>query len=155
MYLGDIILYPKDGDRFAVGGALWPNGTLVYQFSPELTHSEKQAFQDACQAWTLKASSVVCQERTTEFNFVSVVKHDGGGCGGDAKNVSCSALGMVGGSQRLEVYQGHWSFPHVLQQQIGHAFGLIHEHSRRNRKGDLREACGGPSPARGSDQPSA
>ena len=133
LYLGDIILYPKDDNRFAIGGELWLNGTLMYQFSPELEDSKKQAFQDACQAWTLSSSSVVCQERTTEANFVLVVEHDGSGCGGDAENVSCSALGMVGGSQNLEIYREHWASSHVLQQQIGHAFGLIHEHNRKDR----------------------
>ena len=133
LYLGDIILYPTDDNRFAIGGGLWPNGTLIYQFSPELEESKKQAFQDACLAWTLNSSSVVCQERTTESNFVLVVEHDGSGCGGEAENVSCSALGMVGGSQNLEVYQDHWASSHSLQQQIGHAFGLIHEHNRKDR----------------------
>ena len=133
MYLGDIILYPKEGDRFAIGGDFWPNGTVIYQFSPELEDSEKQAFHDACQAWTMNSSSIVCQERTTEADFVLVVEHDGSGCGGDAKNISCSALGRVGGSQFLEVYQDHWALSHVLQHNIGHALGLIHEHGRQDR----------------------
>ena len=133
MYVGDIILYPQKADTFAIGGQLWPNGTLIYQFSQDLEDSEKQAFLDACQAWTLSSSSVICQERTTETNFVLISEHDGSGCGGDAQNVSCSALGMVGGSQDLEVYQDHWAVSHALQHEIGHAFGLIHEHGRKDR----------------------
>ena len=133
MYLGDVILYPNNVDTYAIGGQLWPNGTLIYQFSPDLEDSKKQAFLDACQEWTLKSSSVICQERTSEPNFVLVGEHDGSGCGGDAQNVSCSALGMVGGSQDLEVYQDHWAVSHVLQHQIGHALGLIHEHGRKDR----------------------
>jgi len=133
MYLGDIILYPTGVDKYAIGGVLWPGGTLVYDFSHGLDPSKEQAFRDACKDWTLNASGIVCQQRTTEADFVLISEHDGSGCGGDAANVSCSALGMIGGSQNLEVFEDHWTAAGVLQHQIGHSLGLIHEHGRRDR----------------------
>ena len=114
IYLGDIILYPTEAGKFAIGGDLWPDGTLIYEFSPDLEDSEKQAFRDACNAWTLSSSSIICRERTTEADYVFVVEHDGTGCGGTVANptkASCSVLGKKrgGGRQDLEIHETQWT----------------------------------------------
>lgn len=136
IYLGDIIIYRRTLGRkiepFAgFGGALWPGGRFIFEFNGQ-SDDEQQVFLDACDVWT-EGTGLQCIERTDEASFARITTHDGSGCGGNAENVSCSAIGMVGGAQNFEVYSSHWNSPDVIIHEIGHAIGLVHEHQRSDR----------------------
>jgi hypothetical protein len=133
-YTGDIIIYYRGiTPKAAIGGTRWARGEFIYQFSGQ-TEEQQDIFRAACNAWTIN-TPVRCIERTNQPNFALIVTHNGEGCGGDAVNVSCSAIGMVTGQQEIEVYSSHWSASgqSVIEHEIGHALGLIHEQSRSDR----------------------
>ncbi len=130
-YAGDVIIYrERVGSLGGIKGNLWPRGEVLYRFNGQ-TETQKTEFRNACAAWG-NGTAIRCIERTTQPNYINVITHNGNGCGGFA-DVSCSAVGMVGGAQNLEVYVTHWSLPGVLQHEIGHALGLVHEQSRPDR----------------------
>ena len=137
-YVGDYIIRKSDvGALGAASGRPWSQGRFVFEFSAEVTAQQQQYFRDACSGWTID-TALQCVERTTETDYALVVTHNGDGCGGDAINVSCSELGMRGGRQLLQIYSGHWNLgttsrTGLLQHEIGHALGLIHEHQRSDR----------------------
>ena len=134
VYTGDIIIYlDRIRPRSAIKGNRWTRGELVYRFNGQ-TADQQALFVQACTAWTV-GTALRCIERTNQINFVNVVTHSGEGCGG-FHFTSCSAVGMIGvGSQVFEVYVTHWSpgLIGVIQHEIGHALGLIHEHQRPDR----------------------
>lgn len=131
IYSGDVIYQVSDLQIFGFRRNLWPNGLLIYAFDPAVDPARQQAFIQACQAWTA-STPLRCQPRMAEPDYVLVRSHNGEACGGQA-NVSCSFVGKIGGAQDLFVYSTHWNIQSVIQHEIGHAIGMIHEQSRPDR----------------------
>lgn len=137
-YIGDYIIRKLEEGAFGgVSGQPWPRGQFVFEFEAEVTTQQQQHFREACSGWTI-GTGLQCVERTSQTDYALVVTHNGEGCGGGAVNVSCSALGVQGGRQLLQIYSGHWNLSPasrtgLLQHEIGHALGLIHEHQRSDR----------------------
>lgn len=131
IYSGDVIYLVADIQQFGFRRNLWPNGVLVYAFDAGLSQVQQIAFKNACEAWTV-GTPLRCELRSNETDYVLVRNHDGEGCGGQ-KWVSCSFVGRIGGQQDLLIYRSHWNAASVIQHEIGHAIGMVHEQSRPDR----------------------
>jgi hypothetical protein len=137
---GDIVLGPAEdmipvtgssshkGVRSSVGitGARyrWPNGEMPYVITTTITDPSRVAA--AISHWNTKlAGTVKMVPRTTEANYVSFVRVTG--------TTDCTSyVGMLGyGAQSITVSDSCSSG--TLIHEIGHAWGLWHEHTREDR----------------------
>jgi len=132
-YSGDLIFRNDILIQSGIVANRWPQGIIYFETDGTVDSTQREAFIRACQAWA-NVSPVKCLPRTSEQYYVVVSTHNGEACGGQ-KWVSCSELGMTkkDGGQGLYVFSGHWGSQYVLQHEIGHAFGLIHEQQRTDR----------------------
>ena len=102
----------------------WPNGTVPYVIAGSLPSPER--IKVAVDHWnTVMAGTVRMVPRTTESNYVAFVNSADAG-------VCSSYVGMTGyGSQ--SIYVGGYCSSGNIIHEIGHAFGLWHEHTREDR----------------------
>ena len=139
VYEGDILLGPasamspvtvgsKRSGRSAVAitGARyrWPNGTMPYVIASNIPSPER--ITKAINHWnTVMAGTVRMVPRTTESNYLTFVLSSSAG--------TCSSyVGMLGyGSQPVNV--GNYCSTGNMIHEIGHAWGLWHEHTREDR----------------------
>lgn len=130
LQIGDMLFKVRDLKARATLRRLWPNGRIIYAFGPEVTAGERNNFILACNGWSTD-TSLQCIQRTSEPNYIIVRTHSGNECGGPW--ISCSFVGMQGGAQPLWIYNVHWNYLDVIQHELGHAIGLVHEHQRNDR----------------------
>ncbi|RUU12481.1 hypothetical protein EOD23_07330 [Mesorhizobium sp. USDA-HM6] len=128
--VGDMIFHVGPSILSAFPGNIWPNGVILYRFESSLSQDKRSNFIAACQAWTI-GTPLTCRERSSETGYIYVKEHNGEQCGGPY--TGCSLVGYQGGPQDLFIYKDAWNSSYLLQHEIGHAIGLIHEHQRPDR----------------------
>lgn len=137
LFEGDILLAPgeaaqlrkaKPGSKAAVSitGSRyrWPGGVMPYVISPLISNQGR--ITEAIAHWnTTMAGYVQMVPRTNEGNYVGFyLAPDPGACN--------SNVGMTGfGGQAINV--GNYCSTGNLIHEIGHAWGLWHEHTRADR----------------------
>lgn len=145
---GDIHVYPEDmwcegeagggdiatGDQNVVGrrdnlriqGAQyqWPGGVVPYTFDASFTAAVDQpAALAAMKEWSEYVPSIRFVARTTETDYITFVEHaslceSGVGHGANQRTINLTT-GCIGS--------------HSLHHEIGHALGLYHQHTRKDR----------------------
>lgn len=133
IFQGDIVLSEEQVNNDSLKGAwvikhqfvnstvkFWPEGIVYYQISSELEHDER--IKHALDYWNMNAPVKFKARLNNEKNYVEFIKH---------KRNTDSFLGMKGGRQIIRI-QDDKDYGCVLHE-MGHAVGLIHEHSRSDR----------------------
>ncbi len=109
----------------ASGPGLWPNGTIYYEIDPAITN--QQPILDGIAQWN-SLTPLQVLPRTSQANYVlfQTVSID----------AACeSFIGQVGGPQVIGYTTGCTAGS--VAHELGHAFGLWHEHQRLDRGGNI------------------
>jgi hypothetical protein len=137
VWVGDMLI-PEEGisePKFSVSGASgfqiynsrpWPNGRIPVAFEPSLSQEKRKLFFEACQEWSYVAN-VSCYDRSIEnYPYLSVeTKKDG-------FQPCWSMLGVSKNKNVLNLLDTCWRKDTIIHE-LGHAFGLMHEHQRPDR----------------------
>ncbi|XP_075185924.1 embryonic protein UVS.2-like [Anomaloglossus baeobatrachus] len=123
---GDILV--KNGRTASIcANCLWPrsaDGTIVipYNLSSAYNDSQRKLIQESIDEYeTLTCVKFVPQ--TDETNFIQF--ESGSGC--------YSAVGRTGGKQTVGVDASSCMYKGIIQHQINHVLGFVHEHMRSDR----------------------
>ena len=125
---GDIVLGPVDdargtvsiqGTLASVGG--WPTRTIPYAFEQEPSPENLERFLDAAAMWEEAIGGLEFVEHTDEDDYILInTEH---GC--------ASSVGYFGGEQKIWI--GPACSTGSAAHELGHLFGLYHEHTRPDR----------------------
>jgi len=119
IFQGDILLQsPTKGAVYAEGN-LWPDNIVYYTINSNLPNKERVT--QAIEYYHTNTNLTFIQ-RTNQPNYIDFI-YDADGCS--------SYLGMIGGRQPIRL--ADWGIKGNVIHEIGHAIGLLHEHSKVGR----------------------
>ena len=103
----------------------WPNGILPFQFSSEVSSSNRRYIREVIADFNTALSGCIrIKERTSENDYVLVTGQESG----------CWAMvGRRGGQQELNLQQNGCISSRTIQHEFIHALGLYHMQSRPDR----------------------
>lgn len=100
----------------------WPNNTVYYTFGANFTR--RTQVEQAIAEWESK-TSLTFVNSTGGGSYIEFLHDD------TRPNVNLSYVGVVGGNQ--PIYLTRTCSAGAVMHEIGHAVGLVHEHSRNDR----------------------
>ena len=119
-------------NQHSPGNGPWPGGIVPYVFDAALTAAQRDAYLAGLRDWELSAN-VQFIPRTTETDYV-LFKYDPFG------------PNLVSGSQPQTVEINLLTRRQILHE-MGHSFGLLHEHQRDDRGGFIDVCLANVQPA--------
>jgi len=110
-----------------IDAVLWTDGVLPVTFAKGITREQKSLFFQACQAWS-KVANVRCVEGRYRGKTLKVSN----------RYPNCWALWGMGThflvlKRMMNLQNSKCWRQETLMHEMGHAFGLIHEHQRVDR----------------------
>ncbi len=113
---------PTGASYESVSARPWEFGVIPIAFDADVIAEQRTLFFEGCQWWA--GSGVACIARTNEPNWVQVQRSEEG---------CWSYVGMrSSGPQPINLGAGCWGKA-TIAHELGHAYGLIHEHQRSDR----------------------
>ncbi len=105
----------------------WTNGVVPVKFDSTVSSSRRTKFLAQCARWS-KVAKVRCVSYTSQAKFLLVTAKD---------RTSCYANVGMGSSAGTRVFNFGldwcWNYDWAILHDLGHTFGLIHEHQRSDR----------------------
>ena len=116
----------------AINGNQWLNGIVYYQWALGVTEDEKRKWLEAAHAWTLVANVQFRQVSYYDSNYRGndIMVADSG-----PEGENNSPVGEHTGTRWMMISTEGFDQPAVMEHEIGHTLGLIHEHQRFDRDG--------------------
>jgi hypothetical protein len=97
----------------------WKQGRVPYVIGPGLNHT---AIKSAMSQWEDK-TPIRFIPRTNEFDYIVFEAN--------ADSINWASIGRQGGPQKVSIFNKNYIA--IITHEIGHALGLVHEHTRSDR----------------------
>lgn len=98
---------------------------IPVKYDESISFANRRKFKKACQKWS-KGSGVKCVNYNKQKDYLYLTSFSDQSC------YSQVGTGRNGGVRRMNIGVGCWTAFHLVHE-LGHAFGLMHEHQRPDR----------------------